>query len=182
MKSLTLALLVFAAVLFAGAQTQQPGPPGRAAFARTGVEQPGPPGRAAFARTGVEQPGPPGRAAFARAGVEQPAQPDDVPVTDAGSGPCSIELSVTSSDGKPVYAAKIDYHAAYGFMGTRKLDMTVYTNAQGKAKFTGIPAKVKNPPIEFHASKNALIGVATMDPAAECQAKHDIVMDKKGSR
>ena len=112
----------------------------------------------------------------------QPQQPDDIPVTDAGSGPCAVDLTVTSADGKPVYAARIDYHAAYGFMGTHKLDMTVYTNAQGKAKFAGIPAKVKNPPIEFHAAKGDLVGLATMDPAAECQAKHDIVMDKKSSR
>jgi hypothetical protein len=38
---------------------------------------------------------------------------------------------------------------------------------------------VKKPPIEFNAKKDDLVGVATMDPAAECQAKHDIVMDKK---
>ncbi|HEV8182192.1 MAG TPA: hypothetical protein VGQ61_07440, partial [Candidatus Angelobacter sp.] len=35
----------------------------------------------------------------------QPQQPDDIPATDAQSGPCSIELSVTGLDGKPVYAA-----------------------------------------------------------------------------
>ncbi len=113
--------------------------------------------------------------------AQQPAQPqqaDDIPATDAQSGPCSIELTVTDADAKPVYAARIDYHAAYGFMGTHKLDMAVYTNAQGKARFTGIPAKVKNPPIEFHAKKDDLIGVATMDPATECQAKHDIVLAK----
>ena len=109
----------------------------------------------------------------------QPQQPDDIPATDAQSGPCSIELSVTGLDGKPVYAARIDYHTTYGFMGAHKLDMGVYTNAQGKAKFTGIPAKVKKPPIEFNAKKDDLAGVATMDPATECQAKHDIVMDKK---
>ena len=108
----------------------------------------------------------------------QPAQTEDVPVTDAQSGPCSIELTVTGTDTKPVYAARIDYHTAYGFMGTHKLDMTVYTNSQGKARFAGIPAKVKQPPIEFRASKGELVGVATMDPVAECQAKHDIMMDK----
>jgi hypothetical protein len=115
--------------------------------------------------------------------AQQPAPPqaNDVPVTDAESGPCSIELSITGTDGKPIYAARIDYRAAYGFMGTHKLDMTVYTNAQGKARFAGIPAKVKNPPIEFHASKDDLVGIATMDPAGECQARHDIVMDKKKS-
>ncbi len=113
--------------------------------------------------------------------AQQPIQPQpsDVTTTDAQSGPCSIELSVTGPDGKPVYAAKIDYHAAYGAFGAHKLDMSVYTNADGKAKFTGIPAKVKKPPIEFKASKDDLVGVATMDPGTECQAKHDIVMDKK---
>jgi hypothetical protein len=108
----------------------------------------------------------------------QSQQSDDVPVTDAESGPCSIELTVTDSNAKPVFAARIDYHAAYGFMGTHKLDMAVYTNAQGKARFTGIPAKVKKPPIEFKAKKDDLIGLATMDPASECQAKHDIVLTK----
>ena len=118
---------------------------------------------------------------FAACG-QQPAQPqkaDDIPVTDGTSGPCSIEFSVTDSDGKPVYAARIDVHLAYGAFGAHKLDMGVYTNAQGKARFTGIPAKVRKPPVEFNAKKDDLVGVATMDPATECQAKHDIVMAKK---
>jgi hypothetical protein len=113
---------------------------------------------------------------------QQPApspKPDDIPVTDGTSGPCSIEFSVTDSDGKPVYAARIDVHLAYGAFGAHKLDMGVYTNAQGKAKFTGIPIKVRKPPVEFNAKKDDLVGVATMDPLTECQAKHDIVMDKK---
>ena len=114
--------------------------------------------------------------------AQQPAQPqqaDDIPVTDGGSGPCSIEFSVTDSDGKPVYAARIDVHLAYGAFGAHKLDMGVYTNAQGKARFTGIPARVRKPPIEFQAKKADMIGMATMDPATECQAKHDIVLAKK---
>ena len=112
--------------------------------------------------------------------TQQPAQPqppsEDIPATDAQSGPCSIELSVTGPDGKPVYAARIDYHTAYGFMGTHKLDMGVYTNTQGKGEFTGIPAKVRNPPLEFHATKGTLAGSATMNPALECQAKHEITL------
>lgn len=115
---------------------------------------------------------------------QQPApspKPDDIPVTDGTSGPCSIEFTVTDSDGKPVYAARIDVHLAYGAFGAHKLDMGVYTNAQGKARFTGIPAKVKRPPVEFNAKKDDLVGLATMDPGTECHAKHDIVMDKKSS-
>jgi hypothetical protein len=119
---------------------------------------------------------------FLAAQAQQPAQPqqaDDIPVTDGGSGPCSVELTVTDANAKPVYAARIDVHMAYGFAGAHKLDMGVYTNAQGKARFTGIPAKVKKPPIEFHARKDDLVGVATMDPATECQAKRDIVLAKE---
>ncbi|HEV7520721.1 MAG TPA: hypothetical protein VGP89_06435 [Candidatus Angelobacter sp.] len=105
-------------------------------------------------------------------------KPDDIPVTDGTSGPCSIEFSVTDSEGKSVYAARIDVHMAYGAFGAHKLDMGVYTNAQGKARFTGIPAKVRKPPIEFSAKKDDLVGAATMDPATECKANHDIVMAK----
>jgi hypothetical protein len=113
--------------------------------------------------------------------AQQPAQPqqaDDIPATDGGSGPCSVDFTVTGADAKPVFAARIDVHIEYGFGGLHKLDMGVYTNAQGKARFTGIPAKVRKPPMEFHAKKDELIGMATMDPAAECQAKHEIVLDK----
>src|SRR5437899_7902043 len=113
--------------------------------------------------------------------AQQPAQPqqaDDIPATDGGSGPCSVEFTVTDSDAKPIYAARIDVHLAYGFAGAHKLDMGVYTNVQGKARFTGIPARVRKPPIEFRAKKDDLIGMATMDPATECQAKHDIVLAK----
>ncbi|HEY5029244.1 MAG TPA: hypothetical protein VIK39_12605 [Candidatus Angelobacter sp.] len=110
---------------------------------------------------------------------QQSAQPpEDIPVTDGTSGPCSIDFSVTDSDGKPVYAARIDVHLAYGAFGAHKLDMGVYTNSEGKARFTGIPAKVRRPPVEFAAKKDDLVGAATMDPATECQARHDIVMAK----
>lgn len=109
----------------------------------------------------------------------QSQQSEDIPVTDGTSGPCSIDFTVTDSAAKPVFAVLINVHLAYGFAGAHKLDMGVYTNAQGKARFTGIPAKVRNPPIEFHAKKQDLVGVATMDPVTECQAKHDIVLTKE---
>jgi hypothetical protein len=107
----------------------------------------------------------------------QPA--GDIPVTDGASGDCSIDFNITDSEGKPVYAARIDVHLAYGFAGAHKLDMGVYTNAQGKARFTGIPLRVRKPPIEFRAKKDDLIGLATMDPLAECHARHDIVLAKE---
>jgi hypothetical protein len=104
----------------------------------------------------------------------------DFSVMDAGAGPCSVELTVTDADGKPVSAALINVHIAYGFAGVRKLDLSVYTNDQGKAKFTGLPYKVHKPPVEFHASKDQATGTAIYDPGAEgeCQAKHNIELRK----
>lgn len=102
----------------------------------------------------------------------------DVPVIDAGLGPCSLELQVNDGYAKPVVSADVKVHFAYGFMGARKMDLEANTNINGKVKFAGLPAKVRNPPIEFKAAKDQLTGVATYNPATECQAKHDIVLEK----
>jgi hypothetical protein len=105
--------------------------------------------------------------------------PQPVPVMDGGAGPCSLELTVNGPDGKPVYAAKVKVHIAYGFGGFHKLDLEAGTNSDGKLKFTGLPARVHRPPLEFQASKDDLEGVATYDPSFECQGKHDVTMNKR---
>jgi hypothetical protein len=126
------------------------------------------------------QPKPEGQQAQQSAQPQQAQQSktEDVPVTDGGAGPCSVEFTVTDSDAKPVFSALINVHIAYGFAGLHKLDMSVYTNTQGKGKFTGIPATVRKPPLEFRATKGPLAGTATMNPALECQAKRQIVLVK----
>ena len=101
---------------------------------------------------------------------------DQVPVMDGGAGPCSLELTVSGPDGKPAYAATVKVHIAYGFGGVRRLDLQAGTNSDGKVKFTGLPARVHRPPLEFQASKGDLAGIAVYDPATECEAKHGIAM------
>lgn len=108
----------------------------------------------------------------------QSAQP--VPVMDGGAGPCSCELTIMTPDGKPAAAADVKVHIEYGFGGFRRLDLEAGANVDGKVRFTGLPARVKRPPLEFRASKDQFMGVATFDPQTECQAKHDITMDKAG--
>jgi hypothetical protein len=109
-----------------------------------------------------------------------PQQPsEELPVIDGGVGPCSVEFTVTDASGKPIYAANVKVHIAYGFAGIRKLDLEAGTNTHGKVKFKGLPIKVHNPPLEFNASKDQLVGIATYDPATECQALHDIMLDKR---
>ena len=108
--------------------------------------------------------------------AEQEEASKKLPAMDGGAGPCSLLLTVTDQNGKPVYAADIKVHIAYGFGGIRKLDLDAGTNADGKVKFIGLPSRVRRPPLEFNASKDQVTGTATYDPAQECDAKHDIVL------
>jgi hypothetical protein len=105
-----------------------------------------------------------------------------IPVMDGGAGPCSCELTVMNPDGKPAAAANVKVHIAYGFGGFHRLDLEAGTNVDGKVRFTGLPDRVRRPPLEFTASKDQLSGVATYDPQSECQAKHDITLQKADSQ
>src|SRR3989475_12040347 len=107
----------------------------------------------------------------------------DFSVMDGEAGPLSVELTVTDAQGKPALARLINVHIAYGFAGFHKLDLSVYTNDPGKAKFMGLPDKVHKPAVAFHASKDQATGVAVYDPGAEgeCQAKHNIELRKPAS-
>jgi hypothetical protein len=114
-------------------------------------------------------------------GRAAPAAPSQtVPVMDGGAGPCSLDLSVTN-DGKPVTAADVKVHISYGFAGVRRLDLEAYTNHEGKVKFAGLPARVRQPPLEFRASKDRLVGIAVYDPQTECHARHEITLVQQRS-
>jgi hypothetical protein len=102
------------------------------------------------------------------------------PVMDGGAGPCSLLLTV-SHEGKPAVAAHVKVHIAYGFAGIRKLDLDAYTGNDGKLKFTGLPDRVKRPPLAFRAAKDKLYGTATYDPENECNSKVDIVLSPQKS-
>ena len=107
------------------------------------------------------------------------AQSSDKPaVVDGGLGRCSLEVTVIGPDSKPVYAANVRVHIAYGFGGFHKLDLEVGTDAAGKAKFTGLPSRVRRPPLEFGATKDDLSGTLNYDPATECVAAHKITLQK----
>jgi hypothetical protein len=106
------------------------------------------------------------------------APSEKVPVMDGGAGSCSVELTVRGVDAKPVYAATVKVHVKYGFGGMRRLDLEAGTNSDGKVKFAGLPSRVQRPPLEFHASKDELEGVASFDPLSECHALRDIILGK----
>ena len=110
--------------------------------------------------------------------TEPTTAPQKVPVIDGALGRCTLELTLLTSEGKPAAAATVKVRIAYGFAGIRKLDLEAGTNLDGKVKFTGLPSRVRQPPLEFHATKDQLEAVATYDPSAECHAVRKITLEK----
>jgi len=104
-------------------------------------------------------------------------QPDPkaVPTIDGGIGPCSADFTINDASGAPVYAAKVKVHIAYGFINVRKLDLELGTNSDGKARFTGLPDRIKHG-IYFKASEGSRTGEAFDDPANNCKAQFTITL------
>ena len=101
-----------------------------------------------------------------------------VPVIDGGIGNCSADFIVNDADGKPVYAATIKVHIEYGFMYLRKLDLQIGTNADGKARFTGFPDRVKHG-LFFEASEGDRVAEAFDDPSTNCKNQFTVVLRRK---
>ena len=108
----------------------------------------------------------------------QAAEAKTVPVIDGGIGSCSVDFTVTDPSQAPVYAANIKVHIAYGFMYLRKMDLEVGTNADGKARFTGLPERTKQG-LFFRAFEGGREGSAFVDPAKTCKADLTITLEKK---
>jgi hypothetical protein len=105
------------------------------------------------------------------------ADPHTIPVIDGGIGPCSATFTVKDAAGVPIYNSRIRVHISYGFIGAHKLDLEVGANIDGKARFTGLPNRVKQP-MQFKASEGDREGEATVDPASGCRAQLEIVLKK----
>jgi hypothetical protein len=104
--------------------------------------------------------------------------PNTIPQIDGGLGPCSAEFTVTDSAGKPVYNVTIRVHITYGLMNLHKLDLEVGTNANGKARFEGLPNRTKRG-LTFYASEGDREASAFDDPANTCKAQLTMVLTKR---
>jgi hypothetical protein len=103
--------------------------------------------------------------------------PKTVAEVDAGLGSCTADFVITSEDGKPVYGANIRVHITYGFMNLHKFDLQVGTNADGKARFIGLPDTSKQG-FFFRASEGDREGSAFDNPSQTCKAQFTIVLRK----
>ena len=104
--------------------------------------------------------------------------PHSVPSVDAAIGTCSADFTVTDADNKPVYNAKVKVRIAYGAFSIRKLDLEVATNIDGKARFTGLPNRLKRP-LVFQASEGDREAEATDDVENTCKAQLTLTLKKK---
>lgn len=102
----------------------------------------------------------------------------DVPVLKGGAGSCTADFVVTDSSGKGVYDAKIAIQIKYGFMGLRKLDLTIGTNFEGKARIEGLPEQFKGS-AEFKVSHADKSKTVPYDPQADCHPRHEVILGEK---
>jgi hypothetical protein len=106
----------------------------------------------------------------AAAGTQQ-----DIPHISGDIGACSALFTVHDGSKKAIYNAKIDVTIHYGFMNVRKTDLEVATNADGKARVTGLPNFPKKP-LEFVVHSGTVSKVITDDPSATCKATFDVTL------
>ena len=120
--------------------------------------------------------------AFASVATADGTDPKTIPVIDGALGSCTADFTVADAAGAPVYNAKVRVHIAYGFMNARKLDLEVGTNADGKARFEGLPNKLKHGGLTFYASHDDQEGSAFVDPATTCKAQLTIALQKPAKK
>lgn len=102
----------------------------------------------------------------------------DEPQISADIGPCWVDFTVTDATHKPVYLAKIHTLIRYGFLNSRKTELELSTDTNGKGKFTGLPHAVKKP-IVFDITYKDLSKMVTHDPGTNCHQSLDVELGSK---
>lgn len=108
-------------------------------------------------------------------GATTTANPAGINSIDGGVGSCRADFTVKDGASKPIYDAKIEVLLRYGFMNMRKTDLTVGTDSDGKARFTGLPNFPKKP-LEFHIKSGTVSKTITDDTSTNCNATYDVVL------
>jgi hypothetical protein len=117
----------------------------------------------------------PARSAFPK--PQAPVSPA-VAVVNGGAGSCTADFVVSDSSGKGLYAAKIEIQIRYGFMGLHRLDATVSTNSEGKARIEGLPERI-NKTAEFKVSRGDQNKSLPYDPQADCHPRLQVTLGEK---
>jgi len=106
------------------------------------------------------------------------APPAEVPTIDAKLGPCTADFTILDSSDNPIYDAKIFVSIPHGFVKERTSDLEISTDSDGKARFEGLPEKLKKPALEFKVRSGDLKKYVKHDPAADCHPNFTIALGK----
>lgn len=91
----------------------------------------------------------------------------------ADLGACSALITVTGTDLKPIYGAKITTRIRYGLMGVKKLDLEAFTNAGGQLKITNLPELLKKP-MYIYINKGDKLEIVEFKPDIHCNATFNV--------
>ncbi len=115
---------------------------------------------------------------FVTNGAVIAADKPEVPVINGAIGSCSADFTVTDSEKKPIFNAKIHVIIHYGLLGIKRMELRVGTDSDGKARVIGLPEKTKKP-LEFDISSGDLSKAVLVDPTAECKSTIEVVLGAK---
>ena len=110
--------------------------------------------------------------------VPQAAGGSDVPVVKGGSGTCTADFVVKDASGKGIYDAKIEIEIKYGTFGLHRLDATVGTNSDGKARIEGLPERIRKT-AEFKVTHGGQTKTLPFDPDSDCHPHAEVVLGDK---
>lgn len=109
------------------------------------------------------------------------AEPKDpVPTVDAARGTCTVDFRVMDSNKKPLYNATIYVKIKYGFLGLWRLELEVDTNADGRARVTGLSSETRKEPLAFRVWYHEAAKTVLHYPALECNKQYDVTLDTQG--
>jgi hypothetical protein len=113
-----------------------------------------------------------GAAAFA----QQPGATSatDVTVLKAGLGSCAADFTVRDGNGAAIYNATIHVRVRYGAFGIKRSDLEVGTNADGRARIEGLPAKAKA--LVYHIQKDGRKAAVEQQVATNCRAAYEVTL------
>jgi hypothetical protein len=106
---------------------------------------------------------------------------DPVPVVDAGRGGCSVDFRVTDSNKQPIYHATVYVKIKYGFLGLRRMELQVDTNADGRARVTGLSSQTRKEPLSFRIWYHDAAKTVLHYPAVDCNKHYDVTLDTKAA-
>ena len=106
---------------------------------------------------------------------KQKAPESPIPVISGDLGSCTADFTVTGTRLKPLYNAKLAVELRYGFAGLHRTTLEIYTNVDGKARFTGLPETNKRP-LAFTASYKGRKTVVIVDVEQNCHGAYNAIV------